>query len=224
MKLIPNSICTSHYMKFKELLFQDLWRLFLIMGHMAIWLTSTVLYKNPSLLVYSHNPGSYLKRMRVFSPSCLANFSKSSFEMLYYIWQSSYYWQITLLPSLLHCTALHWLPVKSRADFKVLLLLLTYNGFQTKAFFSLSELLYYYEPIQALCSSEARYLMVSRIKKTRSAVVRSFFHRISTLWNNLPSRIRHSEKVFFSNVGSPAFTFFFCTFLPAAVCVCHYRQ
>ncbi|KAI5608107.1 hypothetical protein C0J50_9600, partial [Silurus asotus] len=60
--------------------------------------------------------------------------------------------------------SLHWLPIKSRIDYKILLL--TYKALNGLAPQYLSELLYQYDPPRLLRSKGAGYLLVPQIMKT----------------------------------------------------------
>ncbi|KAI5098689.1 hypothetical protein C0J45_10828, partial [Silurus meridionalis] len=90
------------------------------------------------------------------------------------------------------CISLHWLPIKSRIDYKILLL--TYKALNGLAPQYLSELLYQYDPPRLLRSKGAGYLLVPQIKKT-TAGGRSFSYKAPQLWNSLPTRVRDSDTV-----------------------------
>ncbi|KAI5619026.1 serine/threonine-protein kinase TNNI3K, partial [Silurus asotus] len=91
--------------------------------------------------------------------------------------------------------SLHWLPIKSRIDYKILLL--TYKALNGLAPQYLSELLYQYDPPRLLRSKGAGYLLVPQIMKT-TAGGRSFSYKAPHLWNSLPI----SERPEFSEVVS----------------------
>ena len=83
--------------------------------------------------------------------------------------------------------SLHWLPVKARADFKVLLL--TYNALHGLAPTYLSDLVLPYIP-----SQDAGLLIVPRISK-QTAGGRAFSYRAPFLWNGLPTHVRDANSV-----------------------------
>ncbi|KAI5086287.1 hypothetical protein C0J45_1051, partial [Silurus meridionalis] len=88
--------------------------------------------------------------------------------------------------------SLHWLPIKSRIDYKILLL--TYKALNGLAPQYLSELLYQYDPPRLLRSKGAGYLLVPQIMKT-TAGGRSFSYKAPQLWNSLPTSVRDSDTV-----------------------------
>ena len=88
--------------------------------------------------------------------------------------------------------SLHWLPVKARADFK--LLLLTYKAFHRLAPTYLSDLVLPYIPTHMLWSQEAGLLTVLRISK-QTAAGRTFSYRAQFLWNGLPIHVRDADSV-----------------------------
>ncbi|KAI5106473.1 hypothetical protein C0J45_4170, partial [Silurus meridionalis] len=81
--------------------------------------------------------------------------------------------------------SLHWLPSKSRIDYKILLLTYKVN---------LSELLYQYDPLRLLRSKGAGYLLAPQIMKT-TAGGKSFSDKAPQLWNSLPTSVRDSDTV-----------------------------
>ncbi|KAI5089818.1 hypothetical protein C0J45_19953, partial [Silurus meridionalis] len=85
--------------------------------------------------------------------------------------------------------SLHWLPIKSRIDYKILLL--TYKALNGLAPQYLSELLYQYDPPRLLRSKGAGYLLVPQIMKT-TAGGRSFSYKAPQLWNSLPTSVQDS--------------------------------
>ncbi|XP_076829950.1 uncharacterized protein LOC143475954, partial [Brachyhypopomus gauderio] len=88
--------------------------------------------------------------------------------------------------------ALHWLPIKYRIEFKVLLL--TYKALKGLAPQYLSELIDYYNPSRPLRSQNAGFLLVPKISKT-TAGGRAFSFKAPQLWNSLPAPIRDSDTV-----------------------------
>ncbi|KAI5612458.1 hypothetical protein C0J50_1126, partial [Silurus asotus] len=77
--------------------------------------------------------------------------------------------------------SLHWLPIKSRIDYKILLTYKALNGLAPQY---MSELLYQYDPPRLLRSKDAGYLLVPQIMKT-TARGRSFSYKAPQLWNSL---------------------------------------
>jgi len=88
--------------------------------------------------------------------------------------------------------SLHWLPVKARADFKVLLL--TYKALHGLAPTYLSDLVLPYIPTRTLRSQDAGLLIVPRISK-QTAGGRAFSYRAQFLWNGLPTHVRDANSV-----------------------------
>ena len=88
--------------------------------------------------------------------------------------------------------SLHWLPVKARADFKVLLL--TYEALHGLAPTYLSDLVLPYIPTRTLRSQDADLLIVPRISK-QTAGGRAFSYRAPFLWNGLPTHERDADSV-----------------------------
>ena len=86
---------------------------------------------------------------------------------------------------------LHWLPVKQRIEFKILLL--TFKGLHSLAPCYITELLITHSPTRSLRSGDA---IVLKIPKTRSKYGRrAFSHSGPTLWNQLPMDIRQCQTV-----------------------------
>jgi hypothetical protein len=88
--------------------------------------------------------------------------------------------------------SLHWLPVKARADFKVLLS--TYKKLHGLAPTYLSDLVLPYIPTRTLRSQDAGLLIVPRISK-QTAGGRAFSYRALFLWNGLPTHVRDADLV-----------------------------
>ncbi|CDQ93976.1 unnamed protein product [Oncorhynchus mykiss] len=88
--------------------------------------------------------------------------------------------------------SLHWLPVKARADFTVLLL--TYKALHGPAPTYLSDLVLPYIPTRTLRSQDAGLITVSRISK-QTAGGRAFSFRALFLWNGLPVHVRDANSV-----------------------------
>ena len=81
------------------------------------------------------------------------------------------------------------IPVKARADFKVLLL--TYKALHGLAPTYLSDLVLPYIPTRTLRSQDAGLLIVPRISKQTTGS-RAFYYRAPFLWNGLPTHVRDS--------------------------------
>src|SRR4029434_8829313 len=88
--------------------------------------------------------------------------------------------------------SLHWLPVKSRIDCKVLLLTCkALNGFAPNY---LKELAVPYCPPRPIHSQSAGLLVIPRISKP-TVGGRAFSYRAPLLWNNLPASIRDADTL-----------------------------
>uniref|UniRef100_A0A669EZ97 Reverse transcriptase domain-containing protein n=1 Tax=Oreochromis niloticus TaxID=8128 RepID=A0A669EZ97_ORENI len=88
--------------------------------------------------------------------------------------------------------SLHWLPVKSRIEFKILLL--TYKVLNNQAPSYLNDLVVPYHPIRALRSRSAGLLAVPRVFKSRMGG-RAFSFQAPLLWNQLPVWIRETDTI-----------------------------
>ncbi|XP_066523483.1 uncharacterized protein [Hoplias malabaricus] len=89
-------------------------------------------------------------------------------------------------------SSLHWLPVKFRIDYKILLL--TYKALHGLAPEYLQDTISYYEPPRSLRSQNTGFLIVPRIQKA-SAGGRAFSYKAPRLWNDLPENVRDSDTV-----------------------------
>ncbi|KAI5103147.1 hypothetical protein C0J45_6728, partial [Silurus meridionalis] len=90
--------------------------------------------------------------------------------------------------------SLHWLPIKSRTDQKILLLMYkALNGLV------LSKRLYHYDPPRLLRSKGAGYLLVPQIIKT-TAGGRLFSYKALQLWNSPPIKVWDKFSVFKSRL------------------------
>ncbi|KAF7704817.1 hypothetical protein HF521_021889, partial [Silurus meridionalis] len=89
-------------------------------------------------------------------------------------------------------SSLHWLPVKFRIDYK--LLLLTYKTLNGVAPMYLSSLLTRYNPSCSLRSQNSGLLVVPRIAKSTKGG-RAFSHLAPNLWNSLPDGVRGSDTL-----------------------------
>ena len=88
--------------------------------------------------------------------------------------------------------ALHWLPIRSRIAFKILLL--TYQCFHEMAPSYLSELLVRYEPGRSLRSLQRDLYVVPPIS-TNFYGKRSFGHAAPELWNGIPNHIKRAGTI-----------------------------
>ena len=88
--------------------------------------------------------------------------------------------------------SLHWLPVKSRIEFKILLL--TYKALNGQAPSYLRELIVPYYPTRTLPSENAGLLVVPKVSKSRSGA-RAFSYQAPLLWNHLPATVREADTV-----------------------------
>ncbi len=89
-------------------------------------------------------------------------------------------------------STLHWLPIKHRIDFKILLI--TYKDLNGLASQYLSKLLSHYSPPRRLRSQNSGHLKIPTISKS-TACGRSFFYLVPKLWNNLPNTVRGANRL-----------------------------
>ncbi len=89
-------------------------------------------------------------------------------------------------------STLHWLPMKHRIDFKILLI--TYKALNGLAPQYLSELLSHHSPPRPLRSQNSGHLIIPRISKS-TAGSRSFFYLAPKHWNNLPNTVREADSL-----------------------------
>ena len=103
---------------------------------------------------------------------------------------------VTLIPRRESITpamcSLHWLPVKFRIKYKVLLLV--YKALNGLAPPYMCDMLKPYQPSRTLRSSEKNLLVEPRFK-LKSSGFRSFEVAAPRLWNTLPGHIRNSKSV-----------------------------
>ena len=104
--------------------------------------------------------------------------------------------QLTRTRKFVHITtilaSLHWLPITSRSDFKVLLL--TYKALHGISPSYLKDVIIPYSPSRSLRSSGAGLLSLLKVKK-KSAGQRAFAYWAPFLWNRLPPVIREADSV-----------------------------
>ena len=101
-------------------------------------------------------------------------------------------------------TKLHWLPIKSRIDFKILLLV--FKAINDKAPDYIRSLLVDYNPRRALRSANKDLLVVPRTAM-RTVGDRAFSVYAPRLWNTLPSDIRNAKTI--SNFKAKLKTYLF---------------
>lgn len=100
--------------------------------------------------------------------------------------------------------SLHWLPIKYRIEFKILLL--TYKALSGQAPVYLKELLVPYNPSKALRSQNAGLLVVPSISKS-SMGGRAFSYQAPRLWNHLPATVRGADSLSTFKVKLKTFLF-----------------
>uniref|UniRef100_A0A3Q3K2M1 Reverse transcriptase domain-containing protein n=1 Tax=Monopterus albus TaxID=43700 RepID=A0A3Q3K2M1_MONAL len=88
--------------------------------------------------------------------------------------------------------SLHWLPVKFRIEFKILLL--TYKALNNKAPLYHKDLVEPYHPNRALRSQSAGLLVVPRVHRSRMGG-RAFSYQAPLLWNQLPVSVREADTL-----------------------------
>ncbi|XP_029284776.1 uncharacterized protein LOC115006618, partial [Cottoperca gobio] len=88
--------------------------------------------------------------------------------------------------------ALHWLPVKYRIEFKILLL--TYKSIKGQAPAYLKDLIVPYKPTRALRSQTAGLLVVPRVSKSTMGA-RAFSYQAPLQWNQLPVCVREADTL-----------------------------
>ncbi|XP_061586908.1 uncharacterized protein LOC133451780, partial [Cololabis saira] len=86
--------------------------------------------------------------------------------------------------------SLHWLPVKFRIQFKILLL--AYKAQNGSAPHYLQDLIVPYVPVRALRSQSAGLLVVPRVSKCRFGG-RAFCYQAPLLWNQLPIWVKEAD-------------------------------
>ena len=87
---------------------------------------------------------------------------------------------------------LHWLPIRKRIDYKIIVL--THKALHDQAPKYISDLLDYYTPTRQLRST-SQMLLKERVAKKRSCGDRAFSVCAPKLWNKLPSSIRNIQNL-----------------------------
>ncbi len=88
--------------------------------------------------------------------------------------------------------SLHWLPIKFRISYKILLL--AYKALNDLAPAYLTNLLSRYNPTRSLRSQNSGLLVVPRIAKSTKGG-RTFSYLAPKLWNSLPENVRGSDTL-----------------------------
>ncbi len=88
--------------------------------------------------------------------------------------------------------SLHWLPIKFRISYKILLL--AYKALNGLAPAYLTNLLSRYNPTRSLRSQNSGLLVVPRIAKSTKGG-RTFSYLAPKLWNSLPDNVRGSDTL-----------------------------
>ena len=88
--------------------------------------------------------------------------------------------------------SLHWLPVSSRIDFKILLLV--YKSLHSNAPIYISDMLVRYVPNRPLRSSGTELLTVPKVRTKRHGEAAFSFYA-PNIWNALPEYLRKAETV-----------------------------
>ena len=88
--------------------------------------------------------------------------------------------------------SLHWLPIKFRIEFKILLL--TYKTLNGIGPSYLKELIVPYYQSRSLRSQHAGLLVIPRVSKS-SMGGRAFSYQAPLLWNNLPVEVRGADTL-----------------------------
>lgn len=101
-------------------------------------------------------------------------------------------------------SSLHWLPVKFRIEFKILLL--TYKALSDQAPSYLTDLIAPYYPNRPLRSLNAGLLVVPRVFKCRLGE-RAFSYQAPLLWNQLPLWVREADTLHTFKVRLKTFLF-----------------
>ena len=123
---------------------------------------------------------------------------------------------VTLSPKRTHITpilqSLHWLPIKDRIVFKILLLI--FHCVQGSAPQYNISLVHPYIPARNLRSSTSRALIIPKSTKTWGQ--RAFAHAGPYLWNSLPEDIKNckSSESFKNHLKTYLFTHcYFCNYM-----------
>ena len=88
--------------------------------------------------------------------------------------------------------ALHWLPVKYRIEFKIIIL--TYKALHELAPPYIRNMLQMYHPTRTLRSAGSNLLLIPQVR-LKTFGRRSFHYAAPTLWNQLPDKLRHCHSI-----------------------------
>ena len=89
--------------------------------------------------------------------------------------------------------SLHWLPINARIEYK--LSVICHSFFLGSSSIYLSDLLLVYTPKRNLrSSSDNRNLCIHKLR-TKTFGHRSFSFAAPTIWNSLPSQLRHTDYI-----------------------------
>ena len=89
---------------------------------------------------------------------------------------------------------LHWLPIRARIVYKILLL--THKALNGKAPNYLRELLVIKQAVRSSRSAKNETVLVVPAAKLKSGGSRSFSFAAPTIWNHLPIKIRNCVSVY----------------------------
>ena len=88
---------------------------------------------------------------------------------------------------------LNWLPVKSRIDYKILII--TYKALFGNGPEYIRELLKFHTPTRTLRSGNDTRILVEPKTRLSTAGDRSYYKGAPHLWNQLPKEIRHAPSL-----------------------------
>ena len=155
-------------------------------------LTGTI---HPHWAVHSFPVGVLMVGTHQDGVGWVASFSRKSLKTLQLV-QNAAARVLTRTKKREHITpvlaSLHWLPVKSRIEFKILLL--TFKALNNMAPLYLKELVVPYQPTRALCSQNSSLLVVPTVSKSRVGA-RAFSYQAPHLWNHLPLSVREADTI-----------------------------
>ena len=124
--------------------------------------------------------------------SCFSNKSLKTQQLI----QNAAAWLLTGTRKRDHISpvlaSLHWLPVKSRIEFQILLL--TYKAFHGQAPSYLKDLIVPYNPTRILRFQNAGSLVVPRVSKSQMGG-RAFSYQAPLLWNLLPVSVWEADTI-----------------------------
>ena len=89
--------------------------------------------------------------------------------------------------------SLHWLPINARIEYK--LSVICHYFFLGLSPTYLSDLLFVYTPKRNLCSSSDNAILCIPKQRTKTFRHRTFSFAAPTIWNSLPSELRHTDSI-----------------------------